>query len=124
MLKRVDVNFLKMPGLLILVVVLLKFSSSGNNLAVYVLGVLLDGGIDLKEGLLGIEDLFNSGAEFRPNFFGEIEIGAEVEQGVLTDLFANSSGFDETVGEIGTAGAAGSCLGLTNEHEDQNKQVF
>jgi hypothetical protein len=94
--------------------------STRNDLAVNVLGAFFDGGIDRKQGLLGIENFRNPGAEFRPDFGGEVEIGAPVEQSVLADLLADSSGFDETVGEIGATVAVRSRLGLANEHDQQN----
>ena len=87
------------------------------------LGGVLNGGIDGKQRFLGTEDLFDAGAEFRLGFGGEFEIGAQVEQGVLADLFAKPSGLDESVGEIRGTGAARSCLRLANEHEGKNGTV-
>jgi len=41
-----------------------------------VLGAFFDGGTGDEEGLLAIEDLFDSDAEFRPEIPGEVEIRA------------------------------------------------
>ena len=87
-------------------------------------GVLLGGGIEGKEGLLGIEDLFDPGAKLRPGFLGEVEIRSQVEQGVLAELSADSPGPGGAVGETGAAGAAGSRLGLANEHEPEDYQAL
>ena|GEM_PF-3748198 len=84
----------------------MDFAPAGDDLGVKVLGTPLNGGIDGEERLLGIEDLFDAGAEFRPCLPGEIEIRTQIEQGGLADLSADSFGLDKAVGEVGTAGAA------------------
>jgi len=65
-----------------------------------VLGASLDGGTGGEEGLLAIEDLFDSDAEFRPEIPGEVEIRAEIEQCSLTNFRADPFRFDQPVGEI------------------------
>ena len=122
LLERVDVNFLEILGLVIPIGQRLELAAAGNDLALNVLGAFFDGGIDRKQGLLGIEDLCNPGAEFRPSFGMNVKIRTQVEQSVLADLLTDSSGFDKTVGEIGATGAVRSRLGLANEHEPRNDQ--
>jgi hypothetical protein len=52
-------------------------------LAVDVLRRFFDGGIDGEEGFFGEEELFDAGAELRPEVFGVVEVRAEVENGAL-----------------------------------------
>ena len=77
LLEAVDIYLLIMRGSLL--VRCLEFASAGDDLAVNVLGYFLQGGIAGKQGLFGIEDLFDPGAEFRPGFGGEVEVRAQVE---------------------------------------------
>jgi len=89
LLQGENVHFLVMRGFL--VARCLEFASAGDDLAVNVLSFFLDGGVDGKQGVFGIEDLFDPGAEFRPGFGGEVEIRAQIEQSVLADLLADPS---------------------------------
>jgi hypothetical protein len=72
----------------------------GDDLRVKVLGVFLDSGVGGEDRLLGIEDLFDPDAEFRPKVFGEIEIRAKIEHSSLTNFRADSFRFDQPVGEV------------------------
>ncbi len=120
LLEGVDIDFLEVLIFLAPAALFVEFAPAGDDLGVNGLGALFDGGIYGKEGFLGVEDLFDPGAEFRPGFAGEVETGAEVQQGVLADFPAGSYGLDEAVGEIGATAAAGSRLCLTNEHEPED----
>ena len=90
--------------------------SERDDLAVDVLGFFLDGFIGDKEGGFAVEDLIDAGAELRPELAGDVEMAAEIEDGVLGDLFAEAFGLDEPVGEIGLAGGGGVGPGLADEH--------
>ncbi|MFT6179925.1 MAG: hypothetical protein ACJA1W_002274 [Akkermansiaceae bacterium] len=64
------------------------------------MGSFFDGGIGGEDRLLGIEDLFDPDAEFRPEILGEVEIRAKVEHSSLPDFRADSFRFDQPVGEV------------------------
>jgi len=126
LLDGIDIHFLEVMAWrgAVLIVKGFDFASSSDDLGIDMLRAFFDRRIDRKECLFGVEDLLDAGAEFRPDTAGEVEIRTQVEQGVLAHFLADSFGFDEAVGEIGAAGAGGSRLGLANEHDPEDWQVF
>ena len=64
------------------------------------LGAFIDGRTGLEDRLLGIENLFDPDAEFRPKILGEVKIRAEIEDRSLTDFYADSFRFHQPVGAV------------------------
>jgi len=75
LLEGVDIDFLKIM-ILFFALQALEFASPRNDLTVNMLGALLNEGVDIKQGILGIENLFNPGAKFRPDLLGKFKIRA------------------------------------------------